>query len=94
MMHHVFKSLAALAVVLLVSCEADPASGNTPEGGGTDLAIEWEAPQQVKIGSTKLSGGYPRVHRLADGRLMLSYTSNGNACAAFSSDDGKTWKSG
>ena len=93
-MHHVFKSLVALAVVLLVSCEAAPASGNTPEGGGTELAIEWESPQQVKIGSTKLVGGYPRVHRLADGRLMLSYTSNGNACAAFSSDDGKTWKSG
>ena len=57
-----------------------------------DPSIEWETPKPARTPNKRqLSGGYPRIHRLNDGRLMLSYSSGGNAYARFSSDEGKTW---
>ena len=57
-----------------------------------DLSIEWETPKPARTANKpELSGGYPRIHRLNDGRLMLSYSLSGNGCARFSSDEGKTW---
>ena len=89
------KYLSLLAVVLFVSCEGLSEPEDGPAGGsgsGTELAIEWEKPQPVKIGGKNVAGGYPRIHRLNDGWLMLSYSSNGNAYASFSSDGG-IWSS-
>lgn len=56
-----------------------------------DLSVVWEAPQLVKNGTSGVSGGYPRVHRLDDGRLMLSYSANTKGQTLFSSDNGVTW---
>ena len=57
-----------------------------------DLSIEWETPKPARTANKpELSGGYPRIHRLNDRRLMLSYSLSGNGCARFSSDEGKTW---
>ena len=61
--------------------------------GGTqnetgELRIVWETPQEV-VGA---GGGYPRVHRLNDGRLMMTYSKSFNGYALFSEDEGKTWK--
>jgi hypothetical protein len=49
------------------------------------LRIVWSEPQYV------VDGGYARVHRLNDGRLMMAFAScsNGNVC--FSADNGRTW---
>ena len=45
----------------------------------------------MSVGTSKVTGGYPRVHRLNDGRLMLSYSYKYTACALFSRDNGMTW---
>ena len=56
------------------------------------FAIEWEDPKPARTANKlELSGGYPRIHRLNDGRLMLSYSLSGNGYARFSSDEGETW---
>ncbi|MBR0298801.1 MAG: exo-alpha-sialidase [Bacteroidales bacterium] len=47
--------------------------------------VSWSTPIPV------VSGGYARVHRLNDGRLMLVYSASGNAYAMFSSDNAVTW---
>lgn len=90
-MRHIFKILSLLPAVLFVCCERLSDSGSSSAGGGTDPVIIWETPQPVKVGSSKVTGGYPRIHRLNDGRLMLSYAVDGNACLSFSSDEGKNW---
>lgn len=92
-MFRILKSLPLLAIVLSVCCERLPGSGDGTPVEGTELAIEWEDPQQVKAGSSKVTGGYPRIHRLNDSRLMLSYSADGNAYASFSLDEGKKWSS-
>ena len=57
-----------------------------------DPSIEWETPKPARTpNKPQLSGGYPRIHRLNDGRLMLSYSLSGNGYARFSSDEGETW---
>ena len=85
-MRRVFVFLSLLANVLFVCCEGLPAAG-----GGTDPVIVWQAPQPVMVQTSTVTGGYPRIHRLNDGRLMLSYATDGNACLSFSSDNGKNW---
>lgn len=50
-----------------------------------DFKILWEDPQRI----TK--GGYGRVHRLNDGRLMMSYAKSHSNYIRFSEDNGLTW---
>lgn len=90
-MNFISRSLCLLSALTFVSCtKPDTGDGQTQPEGNT-LSIVWEEPQPVKVGSSKVVGGYPRVHRLDDGRLMLSYAASSNGLALFSSDDGKTW---
>ena len=84
-MQKVFKYLFFLTI-LAISCEKTPDVGGTHEEPG-DVRIVWETPQQV----TGAGGGYPRVHRLNDGRLMMTYSKSFNGYARFSEDEGKTW---
>ena len=84
-MQKVFKYLFFLTI-LAISCEKTPDVGETQDESG-DVRIVWEEPQQV--GGT--GGGYPRVHRLNDGRLMMTYSKSFNGYARFSEDNGMTW---
>jgi len=87
-MSRISKHFLFLTVLFALACEKHPDAGNGTAGSHA-LAIEWSEPQQV-VGS---GGGYPRVHRLNDGRLMMSYSYGFNGYALFSSDNGKTWPS-
>ena len=84
-MQKVFKYLFFLTI-LAISCEKQPDLGGTQNETG-ELRIVWETPQEV-VGA---GGGYPRVHRLNDGRLMMTYSKSFNGYALFSEDEGKTW---
>ena len=84
-MQKVFKYLFFLTI-LAISCEKTPDVGETQDESG-DVRIVWEEPQQV-VGT---GGGYPRVHRLNDGRLMMTYSKSLNGYARFSADNGVTW---
>lgn len=80
-----FKYLILLTI-LAISCEKrTDVSAN--QDAADDVRIVWETPQEV-VGA---GGGYPRVHRLNDGRLMMTYSKSFNGYALFSEDDGKTW---
>lgn len=65
------------------------------EGGNSDLeevesgqlTIVWDKPVAIET----VSSSYGRVHRLNDGRLMVSYTSKNTVKVRFSSDNGKKW---
>lgn len=51
------------------------------------LTITWDRENAVSW-----TGGYGRVHRLNDGRLMAVYSAQvAQGCYRFSSDNGKTW---
>ena len=84
-MQMVFKYLFFLTI-LAVSCEKKPVAGGTQDEAA-DVRIVWESPQQV----VSTGGGYPRVHRLNDGRLMMSYSKSYNGYARFSEDEGLSW---
>ena len=82
--------------VLFFSCEKPSHDGGTQPGGNQgggnpsidesgDVRIIWETPQKVT------SGGYPRVHRLNDGRLMLTCADAFDGYAMFSSNNGASW---
>ena len=84
-MQKVFKYLFLLTI-LAISCENKPDIGGAQDETG-EVRIVWETPQEV-VGK---GGGYPRVHRLNDGRLMMTYSRSFNGYALFSEDEGKTW---
>lgn len=79
--------------VLFFSCEKpSPVGGsssgdNPPADESGDVRIIWEAPKRVT------SGGYPRVHRLNDGRLMLTCADSFDGYAMFSRNNGESWGS-
>ena len=49
------------------------------------IKVVWGEPEKV------VRGGYPRVHRLNDGRLMMSYSVSANNYIKYSDDNGLTW---
>ena len=53
--------------------------------GKQTIKVVWDQPEKI------VRGGYPRVHRLNDGRLMMCYSSSANTYIRFSDDDGYTW---
>lgn len=78
------KMMSLLTVFLFFSCStadlpARPKRGKNP-------VITWQEP--VKIVE---KGGYPRVHRLNDDRLMLCFSRGGHGYVRFSGDNGYTW---
>lgn len=82
-MFYKLKFFLFFALAFLVSCEQLPAAGKEK---GTKLKIVWDNPEMVVS-----KGGYPRVHRLNDSRLMLTYSNGGHSYARYSDDDGYTW---
>ena len=87
-----FRSLkiTLLLAVALFSCERHSQGGGASSGDNSadsgDLRVVWETPQKVT------TGGYPRVHRLNDDRLMMTFSDSFDGYAIFSNDNGKTWK--
>ena len=77
------KYLSIFFVLLAISCQGLPAAEKKPSK--PSLKVEWDAPEEI------VKGGYPRVHRLNDGRLVLSYSSSANNYIKFSDDNGLTW---
>lgn len=53
-----------------------------------ELSVEWD-----RVNITSWKGGYCRVHRLNDSRLMAVYESGGKAYCRFSSNNGTSWTS-
>ena len=82
-MHGVLKYLIILSALVLTSCQELPAAEKKQPK--QTLKVVWDAPEKI----TK--GGYPRVHRLNDGRLMLSYSVSANNYVRLSDDNGLTW---
>lgn len=85
-------SITVLLAVLFLSCEkpyqegGSVSGGNSPADDSGDVRVVWETPQKIT------SGGYPRVHRLNDGRLMMTFSDSFDGYAIFSNDNGQTWK--
>ena len=66
-MRNVFRLLLILVAVLSVSDGQLAAAGrNYPKGRKSDIQIVWNVPEKVT------RGGYPRVHRLNDGRIIFA----------------------
>lgn len=73
-----------LAVFLsLVACGKTPQPGQKKDD---KLNITWD-----QTAKTMWKGGYGRVHRLADNRLMAVYEHGGKAWCKYSGDGAKTW---
>ena len=71
-------------IFVLFSCSGvDLPAGNKPVK--QTLKVVWDAPEKI------VKGGYPRVHRLNDGRLMMCYSASSNNYIKFSEDNGLTW---
>lgn len=72
-----------LLALVSVSCQQLPAvEKKHPK---QTLKVVWETPEKI------VKGGYPRVHRLNDGRLMMCYSASANNYIKFSEDNGLTW---
>ena len=82
-----FSKIFLTALVLISSLAIDTyAVGKTASKKKKQtVKVVWEEPEKI------VKGGYPRVHRLNDGRLMLCYSSSANTYVRFSDDDGYTW---
>ena len=82
-----FLKIFLTALVLISSLAIDTyAVGKTASKKKKQtVKVVWEEPEKI------VKGGYPRVHRLNDGRLMLCYSSSANTYVRFSDDDGYTW---
>lgn len=75
------RRLIIIAGLFLAACSAEARQKpKLPE-----IVFEWDAP--IILGR----GGYTRVLRLSDERLMCSYTHYGNGYACYSLDNGYSW---
>ena len=81
-MRKIFKIV--LTVLVLVSNLAVDAHAQG-KNANKKIKVVWDEPEKI------VRGGYPRVHRLNDGRLMLCYSSASNTYVRFSDDEGYTW---
>lgn len=81
------KFMSLVFVLLSAAYQQLPATGRkTIKDGKAALKIVWDAPEMVVA-----RGGYPRVHRLNDGRLMLCYSKGADNYIRFSDDNGLSW---
>ena len=73
-------------IVLLTCSNVDASAGNKQtKPGKQTVKVVWDEPEKI------VKGGYPRVHRLNDGRLMMCYSVSANNYIKFSEDNGLTW---
>ena len=73
-------------IVLLICSDVDVSAGNKQtKPGKQTVKVIWDEPEKI------VKGGYPRVHRLNDGRLMMCYSVSANNYIKFSEDNGLTW---
>ena len=73
-------------IVLLICSDVDVSAGNKQtKPGKQTVKVIWDEPEKI------VKGGYPRVHRLNDGRLMMCYSASSNDYIKFSEDNGLTW---
>ena len=80
------KIMLALTVLQLSCLTASLDAQNKPsKAAKQNVKVVWDTPQKV------VRGGYPRVHRLNDGRLMMSYSLSANNYIRYSDDNGLTW---
>ena len=85
-MHNAIRILYLLLLFLNVGCQALPAAEKSPSSKEkNNIKVSWDKPEWIA------KGGYPRVHRLNDGRLMMSYSASANNYVRFSDDNGYSW---
>ena len=74
-------------LIVSLSCSGvDVSAENKPSKPAKQtLKVVWDEPEKI------VKGGYPRVHRLNDGRLMMCYSASSNNYIKFSEDNGFTW---
>ena len=78
--------MLALTVLQLSCLTASLDAQNKPsKAAKQNVKVVWDTPQKV------VRGGYPRVHRLNDGRLMMCYSLSANNYVRYSDDNGLTW---
>ena len=78
--------MLALTVLQLSCLTASLDAQNKPsKAAKQNVKVVWDTPQKV------VRGGYPRVHRLNDGRLMMCYSLSSNNYVRYSDDNGLTW---
>ena len=78
--------MLALTVLQLSCLTASLDAQNKPsKAAKQNVKVVWDTPQKV------VRGGYPRVHRLNDGRLMMCYSLSANNYIKYSDDNGLTW---
>ena len=68
----------------MVSCGVQKSAAGVDANSG--IVIEWD---QAETGVAW--GGYPRAHRLNDGRLMLVFFNGGGSSYCLSEDNGTNW---
>ena len=85
-MVRIFKIFFALLVLVSHLAIDTHAAGNaSPKKGKQAVKVVWDNPEEIT------RGGYPRVHRLNDGRLMMCYSLSANNYIRYSDDNGLTW---
>ena len=85
-MVRIFKIFFALLVLVShLAIDTHAAGKAAPKKGKQTVKVVWDNPEEIT------RGGYPRVHRLNDGRLMMCYSLSANTYVRFSDDNGYTW---
>ena len=77
--------ISALVLVSHLAIDTHAAGKAAPKKGKQTVKVVWDNPEEIT------RGGYPRVHRLNDGRLMMCYSLSANTYVRFSDDNGYTW---
>ena len=83
-MTRILRIITIVAVLLFVASQHLYAAGR--KDGKTVFKVEWDIPEKVVE-----RGGYPRVHRLNDGRLMMCYSKGSDTYVRISVDNGLSW---
>ena len=85
-MVRIFKIFFALLVLVShLAIDTHAAGKAAPKKGKQTVKVVWDNPEEIT------RGGYPRVHRLNDGRLMMCYSLSADTYVRFSDDNGYTW---
>ena len=79
------RAIFSVLAMLLALCLQFQASAKAP-AKEAKIRVVWDQPEMVIS-----RGGYPRVHRLNDGRLMMCYSKGSDNYARFSDDNGLSW---
>lgn len=83
-MKHFLRLIVIASACTMISCGVQKSAAGVDANSG--IVIEWDQAETAVAW-----GGYPRVHRLNDGRLMLVFFSGGGSSYCLSEDNGTTW---